>query len=252
MGKGFRHGNGGMNPLNYKVVGNPQPAGPRENTIWINTDTKITDHVFSIDEPEKVEGRVWIYTGFHSMAAANVLKKNTLMVYPASCKQVIGGAWVEKPGMTYIGGEWVEWITYLFKDGATDENLVGEWIEVSGKLTMNEGSMTISGGVWNGSVCNGLLHSKKTVDLSHFNTLEYVVDRVEGPETFGYYLRVLSELPGEMYTIGEVTAASRKITTGGTYMLDVSELTGPYYVCVYIHAVEYGIPEAEVSRICLR
>ena len=49
MAKGFKHGAGGSNVLNFKVVGNPQPTNPKENTIWINTDTKITGYQFSAE-----------------------------------------------------------------------------------------------------------------------------------------------------------------------------------------------------------
>jgi hypothetical protein len=47
MAKGFKHGAGGANPLNFKVVGNPQPQNPKENTIWVDTDVDITTYHFS-------------------------------------------------------------------------------------------------------------------------------------------------------------------------------------------------------------
>lgn len=49
MAKGFKHG--GSSPLNFKVVGNPKPANPKENTIWIDTNEKITGWEFSATEP---------------------------------------------------------------------------------------------------------------------------------------------------------------------------------------------------------
>lgn len=49
MAKGFKHGAGGGNPLNFKVVGNPQPNNPKENTIWIDTDVPITGWQFSAE-----------------------------------------------------------------------------------------------------------------------------------------------------------------------------------------------------------
>lgn len=43
---------GGSNPLNFKVVGGTvQPDNPKENTIWINTDTEITSWDFSATQP---------------------------------------------------------------------------------------------------------------------------------------------------------------------------------------------------------
>lgn len=58
MAKGFKKG--GYNPLNFKVVGNPQPVNPRENTIWIDTDEKITSWYFSAEKPNPTS--VEIYT----------------------------------------------------------------------------------------------------------------------------------------------------------------------------------------------
>ena len=60
MAKGFKHGSGGTS-LNFKVVGNPKPTSPKENTIWINTDVPITGYHFSATQPETMaEGMVHI------------------------------------------------------------------------------------------------------------------------------------------------------------------------------------------------
>lgn len=51
MAKGFKHGDGGL-PLNFKVVGGTtQPANTKENTLWVNTNEKITTWVVSDQEP---------------------------------------------------------------------------------------------------------------------------------------------------------------------------------------------------------
>lgn len=52
MGQAFLHGNGGASPLNFKVVGGTSaPSNPKENTIWVNTDQKITSWHFGANEP---------------------------------------------------------------------------------------------------------------------------------------------------------------------------------------------------------
>ena len=117
MGQAFLHGNGGANPLNFKVVGNPQPTNPRENTIWIDTDTPITSYVFSATQPAGSSGMVWIITGTSSGAEFNALKKNGIQVYPISAKQYIGGAWVDKTAKSYQNGEWVVWVVGLYDSG---------------------------------------------------------------------------------------------------------------------------------------
>ena len=44
-------GSGGGGGLNFKVVGNPKPTNPKENTLWIDTDVKFKRWVFSATEP---------------------------------------------------------------------------------------------------------------------------------------------------------------------------------------------------------
>ena len=102
--------------LNFNLVGGvTQPADPKENTIWVNTDVPISGWALSFAEPsEPEEGMVWIVTGTSSKVAFNALKKNTLMVYPTTCKQFVNGAWNNVTAKSYIGGEWVDWLAYLF------------------------------------------------------------------------------------------------------------------------------------------
>lgn len=52
MAKGFKMGGGGGAPLNFKVVGGTSaPSNPKENTIWVNTDSAITGWHFGAEEP---------------------------------------------------------------------------------------------------------------------------------------------------------------------------------------------------------
>ena len=106
--------------LNFNLVGGvTQPADPKENTIWVNTDVPITGWALSFAEPsEPEEGMVWIVTGTSSKVAFNALKKNTLMVYPTTCKQFVNGAWNNVTAKSYIGGEWVDWLAYLFSESS--------------------------------------------------------------------------------------------------------------------------------------
>ena len=109
-------GGGGGVGLNFKIVGNPQPAEAKENTIWIDTDEEITGWHFGTIEPENpTPGMVWIYTGTTSSAKFNAVKKNSIMVYPLSAKQLIGGAWESVTSQSSHDGQWVDWMMYLIK-----------------------------------------------------------------------------------------------------------------------------------------
>ena len=88
--------NGGSNPLNFKVICNPQPQTAKENTIWVDTD-RIHNYYFSATQPENMaEHDVWFPTDTASSVAFNALKKNGIQVYPLYAKQYVSGAWVDK------------------------------------------------------------------------------------------------------------------------------------------------------------
>lgn len=128
MGEAFLHGNGGSNLLNFKVVGGTSaPSNPKENTIWVNTDEKITGYYFQSEQSEEMtEGEVWIYVGTSSQVAFNALKKNSIMVYPLSVKQKTGGVLVSRSAKSYQGGKWVDWwMGELYVDGKLHNVLAG-------------------------------------------------------------------------------------------------------------------------------
>lgn len=121
MAKGFKHGAGGGTSLNFKVIGNPQPETAKDNTIWVDTDVKITGWNFNAAQPETAEeGMVWFTTSTSSTAPFNALKKNNITVYPIRANQYVNGAWVGKTAKTYQNGAWVDWATSLYKAGGVN------------------------------------------------------------------------------------------------------------------------------------
>lgn len=127
MAMGFKHGGAGGTALNFRVLGGTaRPAAPRENDIWVDTDTRIGSWVFSASEPEDpTPGMVWIGVGAASDAAFNALKKNEITVYPLWVRQYTDGAFADRNAYSFRGGEWVrisEIVTelYIIKDGYVD------------------------------------------------------------------------------------------------------------------------------------
>lgn len=139
MGWGTGNIGGGSGGLNFKVVGGTsEPTSPKENTIWVNTGEKITSWVLSATEPATpAEGMVWIATGATSSVAFNALKKNGIFVYPNSVKQYVDGAWVDVTSMSYQGGEWKEWLLYLYKEGNECTDITGGWVAKAWRLNSN-------------------------------------------------------------------------------------------------------------------
>lgn len=122
---------GGGTGLNLKVVGGTtQPENPRENTIWINTDTAITGYVLSPTQPESVaEGVVWLKTADEGVEI-NVGKKNAVLLHLADGKLYTGGTWANVEGWAYAGGNWQQFAferLYLFRAGVDNTELTGGW-----------------------------------------------------------------------------------------------------------------------------
>lgn len=122
-------GGGGVGGLNFQVIGGTTaPNNPKENTIWVNTSTKITGWVFSATQPTGATGMVWISIGTSSPAEFNALKKNGIQVYPMSAKQYVRGAWVDKTAKSYQNGAWVYWWNgHLYEYGNFHERVTGGW-----------------------------------------------------------------------------------------------------------------------------
>ena len=169
----YGFGGGGGTALNFSVVGNPQPTTAKENTIWIDTDVKISSWIFIATEPTNpTDGMVWISTGASSTVEFNALKKNGIQVYPMSAKQYVSGAWVDKEAKSYQNGAWVDWWNgELYKNGDAYTHVTGGW----SNFTTDYGSLTFSNEYmqWlqNTSSHYGEFGTNLSVDISRFTTL---------------------------------------------------------------------------------
>lgn len=60
MGECILHGNGGGSSLSFRVIGGTStPASPKENDIWVNTNTEITGWQFGTDDPNLLDFTTW-------------------------------------------------------------------------------------------------------------------------------------------------------------------------------------------------
>ena len=201
--------------LNFKVVGGTsEPANPKENTIWVNTDAEITGWGFSASAPTNpAEGMIWFQTGTSSPAAFNALKKNGIAVYPNGCKQYVSGAWVAKTAKTYQNSTWQEWRVYLFRQGdaAVSMGVKGSSYSVSNGIVSFKGNGT----GWHCTWFSAL------VDLTNAETI-----CVEGS---------FNESPGlaiwrDGTSIDSNSPAAQVTCSSSGAVLDVSSFSGMYYV----------------------
>lgn len=240
--------------LNFIVVdGTTQPENPKENTIWVNTSTIITNWTFSTKEPEvPEEGMVWFSTGMESALEFNALKKNELQVYPSLTKQYNDNMWDSVEASIYRDGEWKS-----FYDGVlcTSDNeftqITGGWIAdtqftpwndpdvaTAPTVTKDHDSITLNMGLNQ----TGSYRTKNKIDVSKYTTL--CVDVTSASCDNGYLMLFLMNSIGT----GIVdNAAAWTILLGngmqlfqGTKSIDLGSksLSGEYYIGLSIRT--YG------------
>lgn len=214
--------------LNFKVVGNPQPAVPKENTIWVDTDEKITGWIFSATQPETAaEGAVWIQTGTDSPVAFNALKKNGVMVYPTSAKQYIGGAWVTKTAMSYQGGAWRNWIMTLYDYGDLREAVTGGWEKknrsasssATGSMTKNADNIYIKN--VNGGSTGAVTVDQ--IDLTGYSEVHCICKANK------CYIGIAAAFPASSYV---ASGAYEDVTADSEIVLDISAVEGMMRICI--------------------
>lgn len=227
----FNVSGGGGAALNFRVVGNPQPANPTENCIWVDTDTPITSWIFSATQPSPAEpGMVWISIGTSSTVEFNALKKNGIQVYPISAKQYVGGAWVDKTAKSYQGGELVKWATYLYDNGDRCVDITGGWARSSvvldsshpntGSLSFDSTKITMSGD----SKCCYITTEGK-VDLTPYSKLCVRWKITNNQLSLGI-------TSGKSGAVSSVVVASVVSTTTTSHVteLNIAEYSGGYYI----------------------
>ena len=226
----YGFGGGGSTSLNFKIVGNPKPANPSENMIWVNTDKKITNWSFQAEQPENMaDGSIWVKTGTSSSAEFNALKKNGVHVYPLSAKQYVSGALVDVEAKTYINGEWTEWApptVYLMKSGEGNPND----FEV-GVYSDGYGSCTVTAEYISVSVAKLLSFQKKeTVDLTRYKTVHFNVDCTKATDGKFHLCASKESLIGNYLTDLSAPAMVAPVVGVRELKLDVTNLSGNYYI----------------------
>ena len=233
---------GGAN-LNYKVVGGTSvPSSPAVNTIWVNTSTAITSHVFSSEQPTSpVEGMVWFQIGTQSAVLFNALKKNGIILHPLRAKQYISGAWVTKTAKSYQGSAWLEWIadTYLYNNGDTCDDITGgwqgrAWAEDSGTagsvplISFNANSMVVTTN--GGNYARTTVEIKKDFDFTHFKTITAIYSFSGSVSETASLFMVIPR--NKTYWGASHAVASKALAKGTekTATLDVSAISGAYDV----------------------
>ena len=255
MAKGFKHGSGSL-PLNFKVVGGTtEHSNPKENMLWVNTDVKISGYYFTTTQPQNMaEGEVWFYSKPEYSTKFNALKKNTLEVGPVSAKQMVSGELKEVEAKIYQNGQWkgLTHDLYLLGPDGYDAQVITTY-----RNGGNVGNATISVGEKSITLASTFVQTvggaqvaltfNKKYDLTHYNTLEINVDTVFGTEGSAF----CAINTDSAYIRGSEDAANLWLTNQGKRSLDISNLSGEYYIHLYIESYP-GTVGYKVDEIVLK
>lgn len=230
---------------NFAVVGGTtQPASPVNNTLWVNTDVPITRWDFSSDEPVKrSNGQVWFDVDVSSRMEFNAIQKNEIRTCPTACHQLIDNQWVSKDAALYTQGQWIRWMLYVYDNGKIH----------SGTIQSNDGKNAVELNATTIHVHStghntwGYIYFTEPVDLTRYKKLCMVgsMTITGSGENWG------SIQFGAFKTIGSSAAAKIEGTkASGTHSIDVSELSGTYYIAFYLKGfANYAM--ATVSQVYL-
>ena len=240
---GRTNAGGGGGGLNFSVVGGTsQPVNPKENTLWVNTQTEISGWVFSPEEPgEPVGGMVWIRLGTTSEVPFNALKKGELYCFPTSCEQYVGGSWASVDAYIYQDRQWLQFSSEFHYLAVYDSGVENVPLTLTGftrKTSVLRASLETGGSAY--------IKTSSAIDITYNSALNVTCTYLNGDGTFtGYfYARILN-------TDGSVVAEKRSSrNTTGTISLDISSLTGNYIVAAYAYnsSGSYG-GRCDISKI---
>ena len=241
----FNVSGGGGTALNFRVVGNPKPTNPKENCIWVNTD-RINNYYFSATQPENMaEYDVWFPIGTSSTVAFSATKKNPIMVYPLSAKQMVSGALVDKTAKSWQNGKWADWWDGTLYDAGNEYTFVtGGWKAVNAagaSATLN--SDGISFNCWGNSDRTAAIYTNDKVAING-RTLYVNVDVSSNNQSFIVGLSTQNT----KYVVDG--AVAQKQTSGtGNMTLEVP-LSGVSQGEYYVFAVTYAA-KAVVKKVWL-
>ena len=228
----------GSGSVTYKnVMMGSSTVNARENMVWVNTDVKITNWVFSAEQPTGTEGQVWIITDNANDLKFNALKKNALNVYPSAAKQYVSGAWSDIEAYVYVEGVWkvMDDTFWLYKDGTEFPTRTGDLVYVkipdsngnNGEptVTRNSDNMVITGAQYGGA----RFYAKK-INLTDFNKLCF-----EGTMNTNLYDGLRLKLGVWTSTTGNPVASKiGQHINGTTLEISVANLSGEHYVGFWI------------------
>lgn len=178
------------------------------------------------------EGMVWITIGDSgSVKMSSPVGGDWITVYPISATQVIGGAWVDKTAKSYQDGAWVSWIRYLYNAGDECIDITGGWEAwtTTAKVTKEADCISVyctsDPGNNHGFACGTV----NPIDLSSVKEIQFKATATDSSYTALYGLGVCKTKNSSDKVAYKACIGSTK---NNVLTLDVSSLTGEYFICI--------------------
>lgn len=237
-----RGGNG--SPLNFEIVGGTtQPENPKENTIWVNTETEITGWSFSENEPTSpAHGNVWFETNDNGEKEFNALTENEMIISPVAARQYASSGWIDRDAYIYQFGSWTILMSgTLYDNGEEFNDKTGGWtvLNASANATCAIMSDHIQLGWTAADHLHAVVRTQNKIEFPYgkYTTLKmlsdmssfFANDGVKDTNRFGLTTNsgVLSATNQFSYVTTYNTPGTGLVTS-----LDISGAEGEFYVAV--------------------
>ena len=264
MGACYLYGQTGGGGEKIKAVsGTTAPETAGENALWVQTDTPVTDYVFSPVQPESAaEGTVW----FHTIGeGVNFIldKKQKLRVNIKYAFQYVDGAWVRVSVSLWTDGGWGEIVSkqlYLYHKGDQCEDLTGGWkvtawqysgageIGIAPSVTYKENSVYLV--EKRGSqVAAGTFEPNNRIDLTGIKTIRFHFLSISTTST-QYTMLNVGVFNRTASTFSAISSSYVSLSAENIYAdVDVSSLSGEHYVGIWMRANNTLTAEIDEIRL---
>ncbi len=231
---------GGSGGLNFSVTSyaseSSLPTTASENDIAIITSTAITSWIMSATAPTSpTSGMVWMLTGTSSPVAFNMLTENAVQVYPVKASQYISGSWVSKDAKSYKNGAWVTWFNGLFYDNGNQQtSLTGGWKGTGWTYYNSSVNAATISSTYMQITATSMYCMVGTANKINVDNISKMYANIQITTVGSVFFGLTSST-----NIGDVVIETQANTVQSyTLELDVSSLTGSYYI--YFAAAQTG------------
>lgn len=241
---------GGAINLNFRVTAYASlPDSGKENEIAVITETPMTGYIMQAEQPEAVEGLVWIEVAATSDVAFYADKKEMVKLYPRSVRQYVDGNLENAEAYIYQNGKWEQFSYTIFL--AYNYGTEGVAWEVGTNTTKGESSINYSGNIGGGTGTYKMLaRTKSPIDLTELYSINILCDLNLSGSWNGYkYFGIRKDTTPDGQDDLMYTAHSDGSDNGEGKIIsfNVLNLKGSYYIMVSAQTLNGGTGDGTFS-----